>query len=243
MSKFAQRSKEKELMDDFNCSGEELNQTLRELKTINRWLGGNYVTTAGLAKIFSGYPQDSYAVADIGCGGGDMIRVMDEWAKGQKKEVNFIGIDANRNIIDLAAVKLVDLPEIAWRIQNVFDAKFSEEKVDISTCTLFTHHFTDSELVKLLNSLRRKSRLGIVINDLHRHPIAYYSIKWLTRIFSKSKMVQHDASLSVLRSFSKSDWDRVLRSAQIERYEISWHWAFRWQVTIIFKESSTKKVS
>ncbi|WP_339701210.1 methyltransferase domain-containing protein [Algoriphagus aquimarinus] len=236
MSIFAQRSEEKELMDDLNCSGEELNQTLRELKTINRWLGGNYVTTSGLAKIFKSYPQESYAVADIGCGGGDMIRVMHDWAKSQKNEVNFTGIDANRNIIDLAAVRLADLPEVAWRTQNVFDAEFSEEKVDISTCTLFTHHFTDSELVELLLSLRRKSRLGIVINDLHRHPFAFYSIKWLTWLFSKSKMVQHDASLSVLRSFSRTDWDRILRSAQMDNFKISWHWAFRWQVTICFKE-------
>jgi 2-polyprenyl-3-methyl-5-hydroxy-6-metoxy-1,4-benzoquinol methylase len=234
MGKFAQRSKEKELMDDLNCSGEELNQTLRELKTINRWLGGNYVTTSGLAKIFKSYPQDSYSVADIGCGGGDMIRVMDDWAKRQKREIKFTGIDANRNIIDLAAVRLTDLPKVAWKVQNVFEAEFSEEKVDISTCTLFTHHFTDSELVALLNSLRAKSRLGIVINDLHRHPLAYYSIKWLTELFSKSKMVQHDACLSVLRSFSRSDWERVLQSAQINKFEISWHWAFRWQVNIIF---------
>ncbi|RAI84790.1 methyltransferase domain-containing protein [Algoriphagus yeomjeoni] len=240
MGKFAQRSEEKELMDDLNCSGEELNQTLRELKTINRWLGGNYVTTAGLAKIFKSYPQDSYTVADIGCGGGDMIRVMNNWAKSRGKAVNFIGIDANRNIIDLARVRLFDLTEVTWETQNVFEAEFSIEKVDISTCTLFTHHFTDSELVALLDSLRAKSRLGIVINDLHRHPFAYYSIKWLTRVFSKSKMVRNDACLSVLRSFSRSDWERVLQSALIENFKISWHWAFRWQVTIYFKESSTK---
>ncbi|MDR7128758.1 2-polyprenyl-3-methyl-5-hydroxy-6-metoxy-1,4-benzoquinol methylase [Algoriphagus sp. 4150] len=234
MGKFAQRSEKKELMDNFNCSGEELKQTLRELKTINRWLGGNYVTTSGLAKIFKLYPQDFYTVADIGCGGGDMIRVMDSWAKNKKKEVNFTGIDANRNIIDLAAVRLADLPKVAWRVQNVFDAGFSQEKVDISTCTLFTHHFTDSELAELLKSLREKSRLGIVINDLHRHPLAYYSIKWLTRIFSRSKMVQNDAPLSVLRSFSKADWERILKSAQIDRFEIRWNWAFRWQVNITF---------
>jgi 2-polyprenyl-3-methyl-5-hydroxy-6-metoxy-1,4-benzoquinol methylase len=235
MSKFAQRSTEKELMDDLNCSGEELNQTLRELKTINRWLGGNHVTTSGLEIIFKHYPQFKYSIADIGCGGGDMIRVMDDWAKRQKKVLKFTGIDANRNIIELATVRLADLPDVAWRVQNVFDTTFSEEKVDISTCTLFTHHFTDSELVALLKSLQKKSRLGIVVNDLHRHPLAYYSIKWLTRIFSKSKMVQHDACLSVLRSFSRSDWERVLLAAQIKNFEISWHWAFRWQVTILFE--------
>lgn len=235
MSLFAQRSEEKELMDDLDCSGEELTQTLRELKTINRWLGGNYVTTNGLSKIFKSHPQSSYTIADIGCGGGDMIKVMQKWAVDQKKAIKFIGIDANRNIIDLARVRLADVPKVTWRVQNVFNEEFSEEKVDISTCTLFTHHFTDRELIGLLESLRAKSRLGIVINDLHRHWFAFYSIKFLTRVFSKSKMVQHDASLSVLRSFSKSDWERILRSAGIDKFNISWHWAFRWQVNILFK--------
>ncbi len=234
MGKFSQRSTEKELMDDLNCSGDELLQTLKELKTINKWLGGNYVTTSGLNKIFKVYPQDSYSVADIGCGGGDMIRVMAEWAKNQKKPVNFTGIDANRNIIDLARVRLTDLPKVSWKVQNVFNPDFSDDKVDISTCTLFTHHFTDSELVGLLTSLRSKSRLGIVINDLHRHWFAFYSIKILTRVFSKSAMVRNDASLSVLRSFSRKDWERILVQAGIKNFSISWHWAFRWQVNIIF---------
>jgi SAM-dependent methyltransferase len=192
------------------------------------------VTTSGISKILKSYPQGSYSVADIGCGGGDMIRVMDRWAKNQKKVVKFTGIDANRNIIDLARVRLSDIPKVSLKVQNVFNRDFSDEKVDISTCTLFTHHFTNSELAGLLKSLKAKSRLGIVINDLHRHWFAFYSIKFLTSLFSKSAMVQNDASLSVLRSFSRKDWELILQMAEISDFKISWHWAFRWQVNIIF---------
>lgn len=234
MSKFSQRSEAKEMMDDLECSGFELSQTLRELKTINRLLGGNYVTTSGLAIIFKRFPQDRYTIADVGCGGGDMIKVMSDWANDQKNEVNFIGIDANRNIIDLASVRLADSQNISWRTQNVFSSEFSDEKVDIITCTLFTHHFTNTELVELITSCREKSLLGMVINDLHRHPFAYYSIKWLTKMFSKSLMVQNDAPLSVLRSFTKKDWVQIMALCKIKNYKITWHWAFRWQVIILF---------
>ncbi|SIO08495.1 methyltransferase domain-containing protein [Algoriphagus halophilus] len=233
MSKFSQRSYEKELMDNLDCGGEELNHTLNELKTINKWLGGNYVTTSGIAKLVKLKPQETYEVADIGCGGGDMIKVMADWSRSQKNRFKFIGIDANRNIIDLALVRLSNESEITFEVQNVFEPGFSDCKVDITTCTLFTHHFTDQELIDLLKSLREKSRVGIVINDLHRHWFAYYSIKVLTRLFSKSKMVQNDAPLSVLRSFSKRDWERILNSAQLKNFEISWHWAFRWQVLVL----------
>lgn len=234
MIRFDKRSDQKELMDDLECSGEVLEQTLRELKTINRWLGGNHVTTSGLKKLFLSRPQERYVIADIGCGGGDMLRMMDEWAKRKGIPVNFLGIDANPNIIQLARERLHDLPQIELVAQNVFDPNFEVEKVDVVTCTLFTHHFTDLELVDLLNAFRQKARLGVVINDLHRHPFAYHSIRILTRVFSKSPMVQHDAKLSVLRSFSRADWERILRLAGISDFRITWNWAFRWQVVILF---------
>ncbi len=236
MKKLAHRSEEKELMDDLDCTGEMLNQTLQELRIINKWLGGNHVTTSGLALVMRERPQLSYTIADVGCGGGDMISVMAKWAKRNHrgKQISFIGIDANKNIIDLAKDKLVDLEQVKWRVQNVFDPQFSEEMVDIATCTLFAHHFTEDELVGLLKGLRKKSRLGVIINDLHRHPIAYYSIKILTGLFSKSPMVKNDAPLSVMRSFSRKDWINVLHRAGCTDYQITWHWAFRWRVSLLF---------
>ncbi len=232
MTKFSQRSEEKELMDDLECSGEVLSQTLRELKTINRLLGGNYVTTSGIGKLFQFRPQQEYTVADIGCGGGDMIRVMYDWAIRQPYKVHFKGIDANPNIISWANFRLKDLKNVALSVQNVFSEQFLNEKVDVATCTLFTHHFTDAELVDLLITLKAKSKIGLVINDLHRHPLAYYSIKFLTAAFSKSPMVQNDAPVSVLRAFSRKDWERILKKAGISEFQLTWHWAFRWQVLI-----------
>lgn len=221
-------------MDDLECSGEVLEQTLRELKTINRWLGGNYVTTSGLSKLFKAKPQLSYSVADIGCGGGDMVRIMNAWAISNNLKVDFTGVDANPNIIELAKQRLADVPDVKWKIQNVFDSEFASDSVDVVTCTLFTHHFTDSELVSLLTAFRQKAKLGIVINDLHRHPLAYHSIRLLTGWFSKSPMVQNDAPVSVLRSFSKEDWERILQAARITDFKITWNWAFRWQVYVLF---------
>lgn len=48
MGKFTQRSTQKEIMDDLEVGGEELTQTLKELRIINRLLGGNHVTTSGI---------------------------------------------------------------------------------------------------------------------------------------------------------------------------------------------------
>jgi hypothetical protein len=130
-------------------------------------------------------------------------------------------------------MRLGDLENVRLKVQNIFSSEFLLSKVDVCTCTLFTHHFTDLELVQLLKGMKSKSNLGIVINDLHRNPIAYHSIKLLTKLFSKSPMVQNDGPLSVLRAFSKADWERILDEAGIKDFQLTWHWAFRWQVLII----------
>lgn len=231
MGKFSQRSYQKEIMDDLDAGGKLMEVTLKELKTINKLLGGNNVTTSSLEQIMSKYPQESYSIADIGCGGGDMIRVMDNWARRKKVSCQFIGIDANPNIITLAKNNLLDIKNVIFQTQNVFDGEFLEDKVDIVTCTLFTHHFTDEELLLLLSSFKKKAKLGVVINDLHRHPIAYYSIKILTGLFSNSTMVKNDGPLSVLRSFQKSELAKILETSGITEFEIKWKWAFRWRVT------------
>jgi hypothetical protein len=74
-------------------------------------------------------------------------------------------------------------------------------------------------------------RLGFFINDLHRHPLAYHSIRLLTRTFSKSYLVKNDAPLSVRRGFRRGEWQRLLHDAGITGYTCSWRWAFRWLIT------------
>jgi ubiquinone/menaquinone biosynthesis C-methylase UbiE len=161
-----------------------------------------------------------------------MLAVMQDWAQQEQVSMQLIGADANAHTIALAQQRQQQLQGIRWQVANVFDPAFFEEQVDIATCTLFTHHFTDEELVALFQGLKQKVRLAIVINDLHRHPLAYYSIKWLTRWFSKSPMVQHDAALSVLRSFKRRDWNSIFAQAGLDQVEIHWRWAFRWQICV-----------
>ena len=76
------------------------------------------------------------------------------------------------------------------------------------------------------------SVLGFFINDLHRHPFAYYSIRILTSLFSKSYLVKNDAPLSVLRGFKKKELSALLDKAGISNYTIQWKWAFRWLVIV-----------
>ncbi len=231
MPNFSIRSYEPELMDDFESSGQVIDQTLRELETINKLLGGNYVTINGLEKLIE-KNQKELIIADLGCGGGDMLKLVAKWGRKNNIKLHLIGVDANTNIIKFAENNCLDFPEIRFINANVFDEEFVKTKVDVIIATLFTHHFTEEELITLLNNAKEQSRLGVVINDIHRHWFAYYSIKYLTGWFSKSEMVKNDAAVSVMRSFKRKELRNILSKSELDNYSLRWMWAFRWQLVI-----------
>lgn len=230
-NKFSYRSKEVEVMDDLDGSGPEMKQTLQELDIINRKLGGNKVTIDGLEQLIKkNLPPRPITIADIGCGGGDILKAIAKWAINRKCEVVLTGIDANPNIVAFARRNAVKYPQIKFEVINIFSGAFKKQTYDIVICSLFTHHFKDEQLVTLFAALKRQARVGVVINDLHRHWLAYYSIKILVNVLSKSPMVRHDAPVSVLRAFRKAELKRILRAAGIKHYSLKWMWAFRWQL-------------
>jgi hypothetical protein len=98
--------------------------------------------------------------------------------------------------------------------------------------TLFLHHFTNNQLINLFIQIKKQAIVGVLVNDIHRHPLAYYSIRWLTTLFSKSKMVKYDAPLSVRRAFKKSEFKMILSKSGIKSYNLQWQWAFRWRLII-----------
>jgi 2-polyprenyl-3-methyl-5-hydroxy-6-metoxy-1,4-benzoquinol methylase len=227
------RSAEPELMDDLNCEGEVVDQTLRELDFINRWLGGNEVTIDGVGRLLAGRDKSvSVTIADIGCGGGDMIHRLAAWSQRNGRSFNLTGIDANPGIVRFAEATSPSRENILFKVMNVMDPSFEQQRFDIVVATLFTHHFTRDQLIRLFKSLSRQTSIGFVINDIHRHALAYYSIRILTLLFSRSPMVKYDAPLSVRRAFTRHELEDILRNAGIYRYTLSWKWAFRWQLIV-----------
>src|SRR6185503_7843316 len=91
-----------EIMDDLNCKGEIVNQTLRELEFINRTLGGNQITVTGIKSLINENAPAPLEIIDLGCGGGDMLTLLAKEFSKKNLKANFLGIDANANIIDYA---------------------------------------------------------------------------------------------------------------------------------------------
>ena len=231
MPSFTKRSTDPEIMDDLQFAGTMMDQTLRELEIINRWLGGNAVTIDALSRTVGKAKRRHVEIADLGCGRGDMLRHIQRWADKRNLNVSLTGIDANPYIIEAARKNLRDL-SVSFKTVNILSKEFEELRYDVVIGTLFYHHFSDAELVSFFSKLRGRCRIGFIINDIHRHPLAYHSIKVLTQLFSRSNMVKYDAPLSVLRAFTKRELENILRLAGFTDFELRWRWAFRWQICV-----------
>jgi 2-polyprenyl-3-methyl-5-hydroxy-6-metoxy-1,4-benzoquinol methylase len=234
MIDLSERSTQEEVMDDLDSSGSIIDQTLKELETINTLLGGNYVTLNGLDLLLNtSNKKESITIVDLGCGGGDILRLIAKWGEQKNISLQLTGIDANPNIVDFAFAHTSE-KDIQYKALNIFSEEFKQQRFDVVVSTLFFHHFTSDQLADFFKQLKTQVRIGIVINDLHRHWFAYYSIKWLTQLFSKSPMVVNDAPLSVARAFRKKDWIEIFEKAGITNYKLRWMWAFRWQIIMRF---------
>ena len=166
-------------------------------------------------------------IVDLGCGGGDILRSIANYGKKEGYTFNLLGVDANKNATDYATKLSAGYDTIKFVNADVFSEEFMAMNYDIVITTLFLHHFKENQLVQLMSHLLKKAKIGMVVNDLHRHRLAYYLFKLIT-IPVKNKMIIEDGLTSVLRGFKRKELvnlSKVLNS----NYQLKWKWAFRYQ--------------
>jgi SAM-dependent methyltransferase len=236
---FSKRSAEKELMDDLALDDAALTRNLQELEAVNHWLGARTTLIRALDEVCRRDPRlldgRTVTIADLGCGGGDLLRAVHEWADAKPLAVELVGIDANPFMVRHAAERSRAFSEIRFETANVLSDAFKTMRFDIVCLNTFCHHLSDADLIKLLKQLETQTASAIIVNDLHRHWIAYLSIKWISRLFDFSYLARHDGPLSVLRAFRKRELIDLIELADFDRYRIRWRWAFRWEV-ILWKQ-------
>lgn len=223
------RSEALELLDAPDIPRADLWRNLAELDTINRLLGGHAVTLAGLKRLLRRQPAsggDIWRIVDIGCGGGDTLKAIATWGQAESGiKLALTGVDLKPECLEFAQQACQGL-DIDWICSDYRDL---DAEYDIVLTSLFCHHLTADQLREFLLWARKSAQSGLLINDLHRHPLAFWGIALLTRLFSRSYLVKHDAPLSVWRGFSRAELAEALAETGWKA-DLEWCWAFRYRV-------------
>lgn len=217
--KFHQRSTQAELLDSPEVPEHLLLKNLRELDMLNRSSGGHQVSLDGL-KMLMVDRQRTYHIVDIGCGSGDLLRVIARRAAETGYRVKLTGVDKHQGAIRYLEEKSAGYPQVSGVVADYRPYLKKIADADIMISSLFFHHLTDKEVVWLLKMMYEKAAVGFVVNDLLRNRWAYYGAAIITRVLGGTSLSRHDGPVSVLRGFRISELHTYFQEAGIQHYTI-----------------------
>ncbi len=222
---FRTRSPASEWMDAPGIDQADLARCLDDLATVNSVTLARPPTVGFVRRAARGRAELS--VLDVGYGQGDMLRRLARWGRRRGIRLRLEGVDLSPASKAAAEAATPRWMRIDYRTGDVFDEP--PGSVDVIVSSLFTHHLHDADVVRFLRWMEVTARVGWFVNDLHRHPLAYYGFGALAGIAGWHPMVRHDGPVSVARSFRRRDWARLLGEARLEA-RVRWHVPFRYCV-------------
>jgi SAM-dependent methyltransferase len=213
---FRQRAQLTELMDE-PCSREVLRACLRDIARTNRWtiayrplLQWLNAVTASLTAL-----GEPLRILDVGCGYGDGLRRIEQWATFRRIAVELTGLDLNPDASAIAAEATADSSTIQWITADILTyAPARPPHLVISS--LFTHHLADDQIVQFIRWMEDHAQIGWFINDLSRAPIPFHVFRIFAKMARLHHFVQYDGPVSIARSFIAADWERMCASAGLD---------------------------
>lgn len=209
---FSSRAHLSEWMDE-PCSYEDFRACLRDLAQVNRFTLA-YRPTLHFIKRVAEASRKPLRIVDVGCGGGDMLRLIERWASANNIQVELTGVDLNPYAARAAQEMTPSSSRIRWVTGNAFEYQAAAQ-IDVVLSSLFTHHLPDDEIPRFLAWMEEHAKAGWFVNDLHREKLPYYGFTLLARVMRWHRFVQHDGPVSIRRAFRHADWEVYLAHAGI----------------------------
>ena len=212
MISFKNRANLTEIMDDLTQPAHEFDAAYRELKVVNERLGG-------IRAIERFLPRGSnLLMLDVASGGCDVGEALLDHSSSR-----VVSLDLNARGLKFA--------KRTWPVAgDALRLPFRDRSFDVAMASLFFHHLSEEDCPRVLAEMWRVSRQRVLVNDLHRHAVAYFSFQVLATLFSKSRMVRHDGPVSVRRAFHP---DELLRIAERAGVPARVHRSFPYRLVLV----------
>jgi hypothetical protein len=199
----ARRHRTDEWMDAPDADPRLVRQSLRFLRRTNRLLGYTRSTLAHLERFSRTWRRgETVRVIDFATGSADVPRAVLRWADRRGFDVRVVGVDLHaataRAALDAAPDRRLHIVRA-----DVLRLPFADGSFDYATTSLFLHHLDDADAARVLATMARVARRGIIAGDLLRRRRAYAWIRLLS-LFA-NPIVKHDGPASVAQAFTPDE--------------------------------------
>lgn len=224
---FDKRSDKLERIDTGDYTAREYDDFLRDIRHINRFVGDTSALKNTLLCEIKEKGLKQFSVLDVGAGSGELLRVTADFARKTKRKTALTGLELNARSAQAMLEQSKNYAEISAVRGDALNLPFNDNSFDFVICSLFTHHFTDENVVKILGEMSRLARRKIYVIDLHRHKTAYFLYTKLLSLLIRSSLVREDGALSILRSYKPDELEKLAQNAGLKNINVKRHLPFR----------------
>jgi hypothetical protein len=207
---FDARATATELLDRPDCSQALAADSYRFMGMINRRFGGTRMVRRFLAAEVAGRRVGvPVRVLDIGSGSCDIPLAVSQWARVSCVPLHFTCLERAGPAADIARERLAQAcdPAVQLLQEDVFSHR-PVEPYDCAVASMCFHHFSDAQILTLLQRLRGFVHNSLLINDLQRSRLASLAARPL--LVGTPAGVRHDALLSIRRGFKVNELSALL---------------------------------
>lgn len=211
------RVRKSELMDEPGVDPDQLAKSLRDLRAVNRWLGGRYSAVRHTLDLARRVPWSPVTILDIGTGGADLPIALADRARRSGLELRIIATDVHPRTVDVAREATRIEPWIDVRQANALALPFADGAFDVAMCCTMIHHFSELDVVQILREMDRVARYGLVVTDLSRSVAAVAGSELLaSTAWRNHPVTRHDGPVSVRAAFTVREMREMARRAGVQ---------------------------
>lgn len=187
---------------------------LRDLRRINRWLGGVDLSAASIEALAA--HRAELTLLDVGTGGADIPMALIARARQRGRRLHAVGIDSRPEVL-AAAVRanpaIATTEGLELHVGDGRALRYPDRSFDIAHASLVLHHLEPTAAIELLREMCRVARLGIVVNDLERSRLGLVGAWLVGHLLTRNRLTRHDAPVSVRRAYRADEMAAMLRAA------------------------------
>jgi 2-polyprenyl-3-methyl-5-hydroxy-6-metoxy-1,4-benzoquinol methylase len=222
-------------MDDPALDAARHRQALAGLARINRVAGTVSIVWREIA-ILARELGAPLTVLDVASGAGDTLMAIGHKAQRKRLDLELHGMDISPTAVAMAQERAAKrgLHGCLFKQADILHTALARQ-YDVVMCSLFLHHLSDQDAVRLLTVMRDAARRLVLVSDLRRTGLGY-AMAWLgARLLSRSPIVHNDAPVSVEAAFTSAEALALAQQAGLPGATVHNRWPqrflMRWRRT------------
>lgn len=219
----------RERMDAPDVDPRHLEDSLRHIAGVNRWLGGTRSLLRHLPLVL---PPGRDRVLDVGTGSGDLPRAAAAWGRDRGRRLRITAVDLHPATLEAArraTTAGAGTPSIRLARADGLHLPFPDGAFDLALLSMTLHHVEGDAQVRLLRELARVAAGGrILVGELQRAVPNWLGARLLAAtLWRRNPVTRHDGPLSVRRAFTPAELLDLARRAHLGAPTVHRHFFYR----------------